>query len=225
MKRLLIAFTGLDGSGKTTQAKLLIEGLQEKGISVHYVWSRWKPFLLKPLILLWKRAIKKNNGMLHEEYAEVKRNKQGLLKKPFFRLSWLMLFFIDYGAQIFFKVRLGTIGKKFIISDRISYDSVIDQAINLGEQQDILMNNLDSLWMRILFLRPDFVIYVDCPANIAFQRKDDAPSLEYLEERRSLYLKLAKRLNWLIMDGTLPIQEISRQILIKVTEKINDKNV
>ena len=128
------------------------------------------------------------------------------------QLFGLIVFFVDYGIQIFIKIRIKLLTKKLIISDRIFYDSVIDQAINLGERGDWLLGSLDSFCMKMIFPRPDMVFYIDCSGDLAFSRKRDAPNVDYLIERRNLYLELAERYGWIKIDGTLPVDKIAVQI-------------
>ena len=220
-KGYLIVFTGIDGSGKTTQSKLLVESLQKDGIDVSYVWSRWEPLFLRPLINRWRYKVTKGATKSNSESDKIKDKKKSLLSNPIFRWLWLVAFLIDYGLQIFVKIRIGLLKKQIIISDRIFYDSVIDQAINLGSKKDWLLGTLDSSWLRLLFPEPDVVLYVDCPEDIAFSRKNDAPNIEYLAERRKLYLKLADKYKWSKIDGTLSVDEIAVQIKDNVHKKLN----
>ncbi len=208
-KGLLIVFTGIDGSGKTTQAELLLESLRNDGIDAAYVWSRWEPLLLRPVINRWKNRKKGESDGAGQNYNELKSKKKKLLDNPVIRWLWLFFFFIDYSVQIFIKIGPELRKRELIISDRIFYDSVIDQAINLGGRKGWLLNSLDSFWMKMIFPNPDMVIYVDCPADIAFSRKDDAPNVEYLEERRDLYLELTDKYGWVYVDGTLSVDVIA----------------
>ncbi len=229
----LIVFTGIDGSGKTTQAKLLVDSLNQDSLCVSYVWNRWEPLFLWPLIKRWKHNVTKrttdnelaDNELveLNSDFNRIKHKKQKLLDNPVFRWLWLIYFFIDYGLQVFVKVRLRLLKKCLVISDRTFYDSVIDQAVNLGKNRDWLLNSLDSFWMKFFFPKPDMVIYIDCPEKIAFSRKRDerTPNIEYLIERRKLYLALADKYNWVKLNGILPIDEIAVQVKEKVYKKLD----
>ncbi|MBI5049489.1 MAG: hypothetical protein HZC11_01090 [Nitrospirae bacterium] len=100
---------------------------------------------------------------------------------------------------------------------------MIDQAVNLGKRKDWLLDNLSSFWIKIFFPQPDIVMYIDCPEDIAFSRKDDinTPNVEYLRERRELYLKLADKYGWIKIEGTLPVDKIAIQVKEKVYERMS----
>jgi len=221
-KGLLIVFCGIDGSGKTTQAQLLVDALMNRGLPASYVWARWEQILVRPLTRKWKSIIKKETGHLDGRAKENKQKKRKLLSNPVLRWLWLGAFFIDYGLQLLFKVRVRLMRKELIVSDRMFYDSVIDQAINLGSNRDWLLDNLDSPWMKIIFPEPDVVIYIDCPGEIAFTRKDDAPDVEYLTDRRALYKKLAGKYGWFEIDGTHSVDDIAAQVKDIVYQKLSD---
>lgn len=216
----LVVFCGIDGSGKTTQAELLINALDRQGVQASYVWARWEQKLVRPFTGKWKDHIKKDTGQSDGGAKENKLKKRKLLNNPVIRFLWLGAFFIDYGWQILVKVRIRLIRKELIVSDRMFYDSVIDQAVNLGNNRKWLLDNLTSPWMRVLFPKPDIVIYIDCPGEIAFARKDDAPDVEYLTDRRKLYKHLAEQYEWIEIDGTQPVDDIAEHIRNVVNQKL-----
>lgn len=221
-KGLLIVFCGIDGSGKTTQAQLLVDALMKKGLPASYVWARWEQILVRPLTRKWKSGIKTETGHLDGRAKENKQKKRKLLSNPVLRWLWLGAFFVDYGLQILLKVRVRLMRKELIVSDRMFYDSVIDQAINLGSNSGWLLDNLDSPWMKIIFPEPDVVMYIDCPGEIAFARKNDAPDVEYLTDRRALYKQLAEKYGWLEIDGTNSVDDIAAQVKEIVYQKLSD---
>jgi thymidylate kinase len=216
----LIVLTGIDGSGKTTQANLLIKNLEKDGIKAVYVWSRWEPLFLRPLIKIWKKKSRGSIDKQNNSFLNHREEKQKILNNPIFRGLWIWAFFIDYGLQIFYKVRIKLLRKKLIISDRIYFDSIIDQAVNLADRKDLLLDSINSLWMRIFFPRPCLVIYIDCPEEIALSRKKDTYGIDYLVDRRKLYLRLMEKYGWLKIDGTLPIEEIASEIKNKVYKQL-----
>lgn len=223
-KGILIGLVGIDGCGKTTQAQLLLEQAERMGVSFSYVWCRWKPVLLRPLIKLLKRKGLAKGDSVEQGYKTMKEYKNKLFNNPFLRASWLVMFFFDYSLQIMIKIRPVLFLRKYILSDRIFFDSIIDQAVNLGNRKELLFNKLDSWWMKVLFPRPQLVIFIDCPAETAFLRKKDAPNIGYLEERRKLYSKLANRYQWIKIDGTLSVEDINIQIREAIDKTIGIKN-
>ena len=169
---------------------------------------------------IWRNRSKKRVTGINSLKKEMKTRKERLLNNAVFRWLWILAFFIDYGLQVFIKIRVALLKERLIVSDRIFYDSVIDQAVNLGQKREWLINNLETFWMRIIFPSPDVVIYVDCPENIAFSRTDDNLDVEYLEERRKLYLMLADKYGWFKVDGTLSVEEVASRVKEPVFRKM-----
>lgn len=54
---------------------------------------------------------------------------------------------------------------------------------------------------------------VDVKGNTAYYRKKDVPSIKYLDERRELYLAIAKTLGIPVIDGEKPIHWVNETIL------------
>ena len=216
-KGYLIIFTGIDGSGKTTQAKILLPVLQARNYKVSYAWSRWDPVLVKSAIRRWKKKVSVCKGI---DYESAEREKANILSNPIVRFFWICTFFIDYGVQVFFKVTVKLFTNQVVISDRLHYDSIIDQEINLRGHKASMLKGTKAWMVNHVFPRPDLVFFIDCPEEVAFSRKKDAPNLEYLQERRKLYMMLADKHGWIKIDGALPVEQIAEIVLKTVENKV-----
>jgi dTMP kinase len=201
----------MDGTGKTTLSKELVELLNKKGLNYKYVYGRLNPLLLKPLILigdlifLRKRDIFKN----YSEYTNVKR--KAIKKHSFLSKIYQRILLFDYILQISFKVKLPLVFGKNIVCDRYIYDTVItDLFVDMSYSKDRVMRLLNIL-LRF-FPVPNMSFLIDVPEEIAYNRKDDTPSIEYLKERREMYLEVGKEYRMMILDGSKKLGELQCEI-------------
>ena len=80
-KPILICFVGIDGSGKTTQAKELFSWMQSEGIKAKYVWNRFEPRLISPVIRVGKaifmpgKDIRKDYDRFVDSRGKIFQNK------------------------------------------------------------------------------------------------------------------------------------------------------
>ena len=92
------------------------------------------------------------------------------------------------------------IGKKIIICDRYYYDVFVSLAITLSYTKSELKRKLKIFsWF---YPKPDYAFLLDIPEEISFNRKNDIPSIEYLKQRRNLYIEIAKEYGMEVLDGT-----------------------
>ena len=63
-----------------------------------------------------------------------------------------------------------------------------------------------------LFPTPNITFLVDLPEEIAYQRKDDVPSIGYLRDRRETYLHMGKECKMIILDGAMPLNELKSAV-------------
>jgi thymidylate kinase len=101
-----------------------------------------------------------------------------------------------------------------IILDRYVYDSLIDIDSSFAAGGAELKRLLKS-WSVRVFPRPDIVVLFDLSPAEAMRRKDDIPSMEYLEERHDLYRAAAEEVKAAVIDASRPIDAI-RGDLVRV---------
>ena len=216
----LVCFVGIDGSGKTTLAKYLVETMAQKGIECKYVYGRLEPFILKPFIALGGKIFLREVDMF-EDYTQYSNVKNRAIKEHSFLFTFyrrILLF--DYLLQILFRVRIPFMLGKTIVCDRYVYDTIIT---DLSVDMNYSKSEITDLIKRFFYIapRPDLAFLIDLPEEIAFQRKDDTPSIEYLKERRHIYLDVGKEEGMLVLDGSIDLTEIKSLITDEVLEHIN----
>ncbi len=217
-----ICFTGMDGAGKTTLAKSLLSAMGENGFKSHYVHSRLKPFISRlPMqagIALFLRGRDK-----HQSYGEYAGRKKRLFKNSFLSRIYSFFLSIDYFLQILFKIKIPLMRGRNIICDRYIYDTVIlDLAVDLNYPPDKTARVIRS-WQSFL-PKPDLVFLVDAPEEIVFARKDDIPSLDYLKEVRSIFLRVGEDSNMIILDSSKPVEEVERVAIDKARDFLSLNN-
>lgn len=217
-KSTFICFTGIDGSGKTTLAKSLAEQLTRDGIEYQYVYNRLTPYLLKPIIVMAHKLFLRG-GNIRGNYAEYSAAKKKAIKNNPLSLVYRWLLFLDYSIQVFIKVSIPLTRGKNIVCDRYIYDTLVtDLAVDFNYSEERIKQTLNRFFR--LFPRPNLVFLVDLPEEIAYLRKNDTPSVEYLRERRGVYQQLVKSHRMIVIDGSESLAEVQAKVQVKVNEVI-----
>lgn len=209
-----ICFTGIDGSGKTTLAKSVAERLNNNGTEYKYIYNRLAPFLLKPFIIIAQTLFLRGKGS-RNNYAEYSATKRKATRKnPLSHLyQWLLL--LDYCFQTLLKVKIRLMTGQSIICDRYVYDTIAtDLAIDFEYSGEKIKQTLNRFFR--LFPKPDLIFLVDVTEEIAYQRKNDIPSIDYLRERREVYLKMSKECEMIILDGSKDIAELQSEVEARI---------
>lgn len=202
----LFCLVGIDGSGKTTLAKSLTKFLRAKGVNAEYTWAGFEPTaFLKAMFWLAKRSIYDEDRYTHQDKTKGRVITNRTLSVIY---HWVVL--LDYVLQIFIKVRLRLLRGISIVNDRYTHDIVVNTAIVLNQSMGEMMNLLDL--MEKFTPRPDWLVISDAPEEVAFGRKNDVPSIEFLYERRRRYRYIAEVKSIRIMDTSLPLDLLIEQM-------------
>jgi len=205
----LICFIGIDGSGKTTIAKLLVQDMKRMGIDCNYFYGRYVPMLSKPILLLGKYFFLRDLNI--KQYNDYSNRKNQAVNEHGSLLSlYRSILLFDYRVQLLFKIIAPRILGKVTVCDRYIYDTVINDIPKANNSLPNIKSLVDELFD--IAPRPDLVFLIDTPIDLAYDRKNDTPSLDYLKERKKIYDYLAREYNMHIMDGTLSIDELISQI-------------
>lgn len=196
----LINIIGIDGAGKTTLAKAIAADLQLQDPSIRYCYCQYFAKLLYPMKRLARLSVMRKTDEFKDYDYYNKTKKETSSRFPLLANMYAGIWLIDYIIQVFFKVTLPILlGQKLII-DRY----IFDIAVNLSLTTNNEISYSESLIRFFLKFapQPDFIVFIDLPEEVAFNRKDDIQDIEYLRERRERYLALAGPHNFKLIDGT-----------------------
>ncbi len=211
---MFICFTGIDGSGKSTLARRLVAKLESNGKKSQYVYSRFRPQLIRPLAAAGRSLFLRNKN-IYKDYSEYSGTRKSLFRNRFLSMVYERLLLFDYCMQTVMKVKRPLIRGVNVVCDRYVYDTVItDLAADMGYSQGKIARELKRCFW--VLPKPDIVFLIDTPEDIAFSRKNDVPSVDYLRDRRMIYLQAGKEHNMIILDGAKDLDSLMMEIWAKV---------
>lgn len=202
-----IAVEGVDGSGKTTQVKLLAEALEKKGI---------KTFVTK-------EPTDEVTGKLIREVLS------GKIKIP--QVAFQYLFAADRAIH---QAEMEEYLKKGItvISDRYFWSSIVygmvDKGIVLGEEKhekDNLLVALSVLSMYHRFLVPDFSFCLTVPIGAILERMKAKDKNLEIYEKEDVLRKVEAGYKWLtekfpkeitVIDGGEEVGKVTERIVASI---------
>jgi dTMP kinase len=193
MKRrgAFICVEGLDASGKTTQSKLLVKSLREKGLDAVYTTEPSKGRI----------------GRLIRRHVLLGENRLSVALEA-------LLFSADRIDHLEREVMPALKDKKIVISDRYLYSSLAYQG---AAGLDLKWIEKINKWA----VKPDLTIYLDVPSEVVLQRlkrkKSVMETLHNQQRVRDIYIKLVKAHNLWTVDGNKPKKRVAREILEVVT--------
>ena len=124
---------------------------------------------------------------------------------------WPWLFTLDTLIHSILQIKARRILGYTILCDRFIPDIIVDMMCETKDHQ--LPRRLPGRLLLSLIPRDSKVIIIDVAEDIAYNRKHDIPSINYLRERRKLYLALAKALNIPVVNGERDASKVHKDIL------------
>ncbi|HEY0680166.1 MAG TPA: dTMP kinase [Chitinophagaceae bacterium] len=202
-KGRFIAFEGIDGSGKSTQAKLLSQKLQDKGLKIYTTFEPTDSPIGSIIRSIFKHKYEADHKtiaalFLADRLDHLQNKKNGILKM------------LDEGYTV--------------ICDRYYFSSYAYHGTHMSIDWVIQANSLCAE-----LLRPDLTIFIDVPPEVCMQRLNaDRHQIELYETLDNLRLvrgkymeafeKLKNEENICILNGNGGLEEVAGEVLRRVLD-------
>jgi thymidylate kinase len=209
---ILISFSGIDGSGKSSYALPLQKALENCGLRTNYIWTRagsMKGF--QSIRKLWVSGNTKSGSSGHSTDPEKQFHRmQEYLSHGWKGNLWRLVNIVDFCLFYNFKLRMELLRRHAVICDRYIPDILVDLYTYSKD------NNM--FWLKILsvFLpHPRVSLLLDVKPETALERSKDKDSLEFLNRQSELYNQIRHSLNLSIVNTQDKYKEVCNQLIIK----------
>lgn len=205
----LVCIFGIDGGGKSTLARGLVNGFRIGDRTPLYVYARYVPLLSLPIVRLAQQVLDPRTA---SEYAEKVRiiethTKRDLLSRRWIASAFVTIILLDYLVQLLFKVWIPYRKGEFIVCDRYIPDTIVTDIA-----PDLNWTSAGCVRAIRLFGKfapePSILLYLRVTPHVALSRKDDIPSQQYLQDRHILYDGVAREMGAYVLDGDRTESEV-----------------
>lgn len=223
----VVALSGLDGAGKSTQAELLVDTLDRLGHDAVAVWTRlaaegwvWElrhrvARIIGLLVRLRRRGaarpeVRPGSGR-PDEITALRQSSPALTQ------AWATFVAL---ANVYAHQRAVArhVGRgRIVVCDRWVLDSIVHLRARFGEERAW---RPQALLIRLLSPRPVRAFLLDIPAEVAQTRKQE-DELDWLARLERLYHEEQPRLGARRLDGMRPPDELAAEIARDVWEALS----
>jgi thymidylate kinase len=198
-KGMLIAISGMDGSGKSSHASALVEAFHNCGLNAHYQWTRAGS----------QRGFQSLTKLLFRRFAGSRTPRgsfsgtgqhtgtRDALSSRWRYIGWKAANVLDSCVFYNLALRLRLLKGQVVICDRFIPDIFADLHVyEEGEPSET--------WLKLLcwlLPRPAVSILLTTPPDVAQRRSRDPESMEYLQRQARLYRQTQKIMNPTIADN------------------------
>lgn len=201
---LLISFSGLDGSGKSTQIANLREFLHARGLTTK-------------MLAFWDDVVvlsRYREGFVHKVYGSERgigapdrpvNRRDKNVRKWYLSIVRHGLYLLDAFHLVRVVSAARRLGADVIILDRYIYDELANLPLSNP------LTRMFVCFVAAFVPKPDVAYVLDANPEAARARKPEYP-VEFLHLCRNAYLQLARRLGTLTVIPPLPLAEAKVEV-------------
>ncbi len=209
---MLVTFSGMDGCGKTTQAKALQAAFETCHLQASYVWSRGGSSRLVGLFTRFRGDVA---CYVSTKTTEVKvRSRQQRFRLPWIRWGWSWLTAIELLLRYMRRVTLPLLRGRVVICDRYVYDALAEWAAYFDETS--IERRLAAKILRVLSLRPRVAYWLDVSPETARSRSPDGMPASFLAAQSAAYQRLTHLYGLQRVDASHDWEQISDNVVYQV---------
>ena len=221
--KMIIAFSGTDGAGKSTQITRLAEVLDASGRQTRVVWFR--PGYSSDVEAVkrgWRRL---RGGRALKAGPSAERSR--ILSRPGVKRAWLAMALVDTWIQCAVKLRFWSISGEIVLCDRYLRDAELDLELEFPDL--VLEQWLPWRLLRAMCPKPDVRLLLLLPSEEAQRRcelkqEPFPPSPEARQLREQAYQDLASHVDWTALDANQSLDDVHRRI-IEAVENSTDLKI
>ena len=213
----VVIISGPDGSGKTTQARILVDTLRRQGANAHYRWIRFVHLLSLPLLVYATTRKYTHYELLPSGrrvgYHTFWRSK--LMSRIYPCLLYLdmvvaKVMYLDIPTFLF---------RRIIVCDRFAIDAMVDIMTDT-RQSSFHESRLGHKFLR-LTPRKSVNIVLITDLHTILTRRSDLVVDRTLSMRTNLYTMLARDLGFQEINGSREVSEIAGDLRRLVVNKVD----
>jgi thymidylate kinase len=209
----VVSFSGIDGSGKTTQIDAVLAWLHDAGLRVR-VLRFWDDISVLGSLreTMSHTLFKSEQGVGSPEKPVQRRDKN--VRAWYMTAARLFLYFLDAARLAFVVATTSSKNADVLVFDRYLYDELAN--LDLGNP---IVRGYVRLLLRLV-PRPDVALLLDADPVEARARKPEYP-LDFIHLNRASYLAIATLAGGVTVIPPLRTQDVTRVVLAELATTLS----